>query len=73
MTGKQILVAAALVSMVFALAIVGKADADQQGKDNVAPPGFRALFNGKDFTGWKVPAGDNGHWKIINGVIDYDV
>ena len=40
--------------------------------DNVPPPGFISLFNGKDFTGWKVPEGDNGHWKIINGVIDYD-
>ena len=37
-----------------------------------APPGFTALFNGKDFAGWKVPAGDNSHWKIVNGVIDYD-
>jgi hypothetical protein len=36
------------------------------------PAGFEPLFNGKDFTGWKVPAGDNGHWKIGNGVIDYD-
>ncbi len=36
------------------------------------PPGFVSLFNGKDFTGWKVPDGDNGHWKIVNGVIDYD-
>lgn len=43
-----------------------------QESDNVAPPGFKALFNGKDFTGWKVPQGDNGHWKIIDGVIDYD-
>jgi len=34
--------------------------------------GFTSLFNGKDFTGWKVPAGDNGHWKIVDGVIDYD-
>jgi hypothetical protein len=33
---------------------------------------FTSLFNGKDFTGWKVPAGDNGHWRIIDGVIDYD-
>jgi hypothetical protein len=72
MTGKRILVTAASVSIVLALAISGKADADQQAKDNVAPPGYRALFNGKDFTGWKVPAGDNRHWKIINGVIDYD-
>ncbi len=34
--------------------------------------GFSSLFNGKDFTGWVVPEGDNGHWKIINGVIDCD-
>jgi len=40
--------------------------------DNVAPEGFVPLFNGKDLTGWKVPAGDNGHWKVVNGVIDYD-
>lgn len=40
--------------------------------ENQPPPGFRALFNGKDFTGWKVPAGDGGHWKILDGVIDYD-
>ena len=36
------------------------------------PAGFTSLFNGKDFTGWKVPAGDNGHWKVVGGVIDYD-
>lgn len=36
------------------------------------PQGFVSLFNGRDFTGWKVPEGDNGHWKIVNGVIDYD-
>ncbi len=35
-------------------------------------PQYQVLFNGKDFTGWKVPAGDNGHWKVIDGVIDYD-
>src|SRR4030042_526465 len=34
--------------------------------------GFVSLFNGKDFKNWKVPEGDNGHWKIIDGVIDYD-
>jgi hypothetical protein len=37
-----------------------------------AEPGFVSLFNGKDFTGWKVPAGDGGHWKVVDGVIDYD-
>ncbi len=34
--------------------------------------GFVSLFNGRDFTGWKVPEGDNGHWKVVDGVIDYD-
>jgi hypothetical protein len=36
------------------------------------PPGFTSLFNGKDLAGWKVPEGDNGHWKVVDGVIDYD-
>ncbi len=36
------------------------------------PPGFTSLFNGKDLTGWKVPVGDDGHWKVVDGVIDYD-
>lgn len=40
--------------------------------DNVAPAGFTALFNGRDFSGWKAPEGDGGHWKAIDGVIDYD-
>jgi type 1 glutamine amidotransferase len=40
--------------------------------DNTAPEGFVSLFNGKDLQGWKVPAGDNGHWKVQGGVIDYD-
>lgn len=34
--------------------------------------GFVPLFNGKDLSGWKIPNGDGGHWKVINGVIDYD-
>jgi len=34
--------------------------------------GFTPIFNGKDLTGWKVPAGDNGHWRVVDGVIDYD-
>jgi len=37
-----------------------------------ADEGFVPLFNGKDLSGWKVPAGDNGHWKVVDGVIDYD-
>ena len=34
--------------------------------------GFVSLFNGRDLTGWVAPEGDNGHWKVVNGVIDYD-
>lgn len=38
-----------------------------------APPtGFEALFDGKDLSAFKVPDGDNGHWKVVDGVIDYD-
>lgn len=31
-----------------------------------------SLFNGQDFSGWVVPEGDNGHWRVVDGVIDYD-
>lgn len=34
--------------------------------------GFTPLFNGQDFSGWVVPEGDGGHWKVVDGVIDYD-
>ena len=37
-----------------------------------AEEGFQSLFNGKDLSSWKVPEGDNGHWKVLDGVIDYD-
>jgi hypothetical protein len=37
-----------------------------------APPGSTSLFNGKDLSGWVVPTGDNGHWRVADGVIDYD-
>jgi type 1 glutamine amidotransferase len=38
-----------------------------------APPqGFVPLFNGRDLSGWKIPDGDDGHWKVVDGVIDYD-
>jgi hypothetical protein len=59
---------------VAALAWAGviSARAQEQSADNVPPPGFIALFNGKDLTGWKVPEGDGGHWKVVDGAIDYD-
>jgi hypothetical protein len=36
------------------------------------PAGFTPLFDGKDLAGWKVPLGDNGHWKVVDGAIDCD-
>jgi Domain of Unknown Function (DUF1080) len=50
------------VVCVLALALAGDA---RQSKGT-------PLFNGKDLSGWKIPAGDNGHWKVVDGVIDYD-
>jgi hypothetical protein len=40
--------------------------------DNEPPEGFVSLFDGKSLAGWTVPEGDNGHWKVVDGVIDYD-
>ena len=34
--------------------------------------GFTPLFDGKDLSRWVVPEGDNDHWKVVDGVIDYD-
>lgn len=56
-----------LIAALFTLSVM----ADVLSAGDVSP-GFVSLFNGKDFSGWKVPEGDNGHWKIIDGVIDYD-
>ena len=36
-----------------------------------ADDGWVSLFNGKDLTGWKTPAGDHT-WKVVDGVIDYE-
>jgi len=58
------------------LAAVGTQAAEPAGAEAGAekwpPTGFVSLFDGKTFQNWKVPAGDNGHWKIVDGVIDYD-
>jgi Domain of Unknown Function (DUF1080) len=40
--------------------------------DDPSADGFVSLFNGRDLTGWTVPEGDGGHWKVIDGAIDYD-
>jgi hypothetical protein len=61
-----------LACRLAALILVLVAPPAAPGADNTPPPGFTLLFNGRDLSGWKVPAGDGGHWKVGDGVIDYD-
>jgi hypothetical protein len=56
----------ATLSMLLAIAMLSVAAAEP------AKEGWTSLFNGKDLSGWKVPDGDGGHWKVVDGVIDYD-
>jgi len=30
------------------------------------------LFTGIDLENWKIPVGDNGHWKVVDEILDYD-
>ena len=55
--------------LVFAL---GPAAVTTECSEQLRRPGFVSIFNGKDLTGWKIPEGDGGHWKVVDGVIDYD-
>jgi 3-keto-disaccharide hydrolase len=41
----------------------------QPSKLNVPPPSFTALFNGKDFTGWRVHPKVKEMWSIEDGVL----
>jgi hypothetical protein len=50
----------------FAAALVAAAAA------GAADDGFVPLFDGKDLSAWVVPEGDNGHWKVAGGIIEYD-
>ena len=65
---KRILLLTVLAGFIFSLPLLSQ---DKMGVLK-APEDFTALFNGKDFTNWVIPEGDHGHWKILNGVIDYD-
>jgi Domain of Unknown Function (DUF1080) len=57
-------------SVVLLIAAVSLAAANVAARQSSGD--FVSLFNGRDLSGWKVPAGDNGHWKVVDGVIDYD-
>ena len=41
----------AMLAALAGVALLGSASAAAQ--NNVPPPGFKALFNGKDLTGWQ--------------------
>ncbi|MGI9473184.1 MAG: 3-keto-disaccharide hydrolase [Rubripirellula sp.] len=56
-----------LLSCLFVLTSDGQVRAEGEVED-----GFVSLFNGSDLEGWVVPEGDGGHWKVLDGVIDYD-
>jgi predicted O-methyltransferase YrrM len=83
MAVKRIVVVMTLAGMLLGAVICGQADAaKKQEKDNVAPRGFRVLFNGKDFTGWKARqrgvdteaerAKWQQNWKVEAGLIKFD-
>jgi hypothetical protein len=57
--------------LLFVAAVFAVTGLNSSAKEE-APEGFTPLFNGKDLSGWNVPPGDNGHWKVVDGVIDYD-
>jgi hypothetical protein len=61
----------AVLTLVVAMLLITPATA-QTSRRGSAADGFVPLFNGRDLTGWKVPAGDHGHWKVVDGAIDYD-
>ena len=61
-----------LMSMLIAGALVSSVQAADAEKLNVPPEGFTALFNGTDLTGWKLNDRLAEHWKVVDGVIDYN-
>ena len=71
---RRAMVLAAMVSLLGPTAWPSAAQQIQ--KPNVPPEGFRALFNGRDLSGWKldekVDAKLLQHWKVVDGVLDYD-
>ena len=40
--------------------------------DKDSSPSFAAVLGEENLFGWEVPEGDIGHWKVAEGVIDYD-
>ncbi|MBA2499335.1 MAG: DUF1080 domain-containing protein [Chitinophagaceae bacterium] len=61
-----------IISWVFMQCSTAKNSGQNSTTLNFEKEGYSSLFNGRDLSGWKIPEGDNGHWKVTDGVIDYD-
>ena len=61
-----------LVAAACAAACVTLTATAAAAQEATPPEGFRSLFNGRDLAGWRIPEGDGGHWRVVDGVIDYD-
>jgi hypothetical protein len=57
------------LATVFFCCVGLPADVAAQGETE---DGYTSLFNGKNLDHWVIPEGDGGHWKVLDGVIDYD-
>ncbi|MBC8869824.1 MAG: DUF1080 domain-containing protein [Planctomycetes bacterium] len=58
-----------LLTMMATVAVAGD---ERFNEKRLLDAGFTPLLNGEDLSGWKVPEGDGGHWKVVDAVIDYD-
>jgi hypothetical protein len=74
MKAKHIALATIVVAAAIAASNAARATTASSGTldPGATATDFVSLFSGRDLAGWKVPAGDNGHWRVVDGVIDYD-
>jgi len=45
---------------------------DPKENTNETPEGYSSLFDGKTLDGWKIHPKSVGHWKVVDGTIDYN-
>ena len=55
-----------------ATAVTAVTTASAPAADNIAPPGFTALFNGRDLAGWTENKQPPAHWTVKDGELLYD-
>ncbi len=63
-----------ILTVLFTLALLVNCSSETSSNNerNFEAEGYTSLFNGSDLSGWIIPEGDGGHWKVLDGVIDYD-